>query len=330
VLKKLVRDNEILNPIFRNLLKALCWVYKPLGGLVSRYRVYGIVDLNVCNIHFKIYSASDDHIANDIFYNKSYEDLEFRLIKELIKECRYFVDVGANTGIFSIYAAVANSGLKTFSFEPHPFNFNRLKKNISINNLSNVEAFPLAMGQSEKIIQFTIPADGGLAATSSANDEFTKHFHKIPYKKIDVKQLTLDLALSEVAITQKDLLKIDVEYYELDVLKGAIKTLTEKRPLLLIEILHYDSLVVQFPGMTDKINKNHANEIQDFLFGLGYSAYALERSGVQSIESVIDTPANRNFLFIYGKQKIGFFAFSDLNTLNNEALSINNLLTNNA
>ena len=314
IIRKLIRDNEIVNPIVRNALRFLQRSFTPFDKVTSRYRVYGTVRLNMHGTLFKIYTSADDHIANEIFYNQGYEAYEFRLVKELTKRSHYFIDIGANTGIFSIYAAVTNQDLKILSFEPHPSNMDRFKKNISINQLNNIETFQVALGQKQESIPFTIPADLGLSTTSSANENFTTHFHKILYKKIDVKQIALDAALRHYCIESSDLIKVDVEYYELDVLKGALNTLSKKRPLLLIEILQYDRLTEQFPEMKGKINKNHAAEIQDFLFDLGYSVYALEQEGVRPILSVLSDYANRNFLFVPDKRTHNFLSYDNVST----------------
>lgn len=312
MLKKLLRDNEFANPVFRTLLKSLRRFIKPLNKLTAVYRVYGVINLSVSDTHFKVYAASDDHIANQIFYEENYERDEFLLIKELTKKSRHFIDVGANTGIFSIFAAVANSNLQVVSFEPHPTNYNRLRTNIKINNLTNVVTFPKALGQSEKTIQFTIPADGGLSTTASVNENFSTNFHKIPFRKIDVDQLTFDAALKGFPLASTDLLKIDVEYYELDVLKGARQTLLDSRPLILIEILRYESLIEQFVDMKGKLNPNHAAEIQEFLKDLGYFPFALEARGVRAVTSVLEAHSNRNFLFLPRNINQSFLPFEDI------------------
>lgn len=312
VLIKLLRDNEFANPFFRTLLKSLKRFIKPLNKLTAMYRVYGVINLRVRDIHFKVYAASDDHIANQIFYGENYERDEFLLISELTKKSRHFIDVGANTGIFSIFAAMANRNLQVVSFEPHPTNYVRLLTNIKINNLTNVVPFPKALGQSEKTIQFTIPADGGLSTTSSVNENFSTNFHKISFRKIDVDQLTLQAALKEFSLISTDLIKIDVEYYELDVLKGARQTLLDSRPLLLIEILRYESLIEQFADMRGKLNPTHAAEIQAFLIDLGYFPFALESGGVRAIASVLDAHSNRNFLFLPRNISQSFLPFEDI------------------
>jgi len=297
VIKKLLRDNTIINPIFRNVIRGFNRFIMPLNRITSLYRIYGITDLNICGVSFKVFSKSDDLIANEIFYDSGYEEGEFRLLKELTKKSKYFIDIGANTGIFSIYAAVANPKLDTLSFEPHPYNFERLLKNLSINKLSNIKAYPTALGADNKELEFTIPADSSLSTTSSINAEYAKNFHRIEYKTILVQQHTIDEVLSNISIASHDVIKVDVEYYELEVLKGAKLTLLSKKPLIMIEILQYDSLIAQFPEMKGKIDAQHGTKVYNFLIDLGYHCYSIGSSGINFVASLSDQ-RNRNFLFV--------------------------------
>lgn len=230
MIKKIVRDNVFVNRIMRSCIRFLNNRFSFLRSIVNKYRVYGVIRLNLNEIEFKVYSEADDFIANELYYNIGYEAAEFKLIKCLLINSKNFVDVGANTGIFTIYSALANKQLTVYSFEPHPSNFKRLCKNVRLNNLNNVVPFSLAVGASEGLIKFTVPNDLSISATSSANKEFARNFHKIEFKEIQVEQVPLDKALSKLNLSSSDLIKIDVEYYELEVLKGATSIIREKRP----------------------------------------------------------------------------------------------------
>jgi FkbM family methyltransferase len=175
-----------------------------------------------------------------------------------------------------------------------------LLKNISVNQLTTIQAFQLALGEDQREIEFTVPADLSISTTASANENFTRNFHRVEHKIIHVKQVSLDEVLSKFPITSKDVIKIDVEYYELEVLKGAEHTLRTKRPLVIIEILQYKNLVIQFREMDEKLDKNHANRIFDFFSSLGYYCYSIEEGCIELVESIdsIVKQVNRNFIFI--------------------------------
>ncbi|HMG93391.1 MAG TPA: FkbM family methyltransferase [Chryseolinea sp.] len=309
---KVIRDNEVANWFGRRIVKGLIKVVRPLEKLTTMYRIYGTVKLKVSNVEFKIYDRADDHIANDIYYCLGYEDAEFLLLKQLIKRSRYMVDVGANTGIFSIYAASLNSGLEVLSFEPHPSNYKRLLTNVSINKLNNIKAYDCALGPSDSEIEFTIPADMSISTTSSANDGFTRNFHRLEYVKVPVRQKKLDDILANIPVTSADVFKIDVEYYELEVLKGAEATLRNKRPMIIIELLDYSSLVTQFPQMEGNVDKSHAHDIINFLTKIGYHPYAIGTDGLHAIDAKRNS---RNFLFIPHKLSREDIAFEEISAV---------------
>jgi FkbM family methyltransferase len=312
MLKRLIRDNGVVNPILSKVLRFLSGHSDSFQKLTRLYRVYGEVTLNILDVPFRFFTKADDHIANEIFYHQGYEAAEFSLVKGIVASSRVFVDVGANTGIFSIFAAKVNPGLKVLSFEPHPSNYARLQKNIALNRLDNVQTFPLALGQVETTIQFTIPADNSLSTTASVNEAFATHFHGMPQKRVDVSQVKLDNILSFENISSKDLIKIDVEYYELEVLLGATRILSTIRPLLLVEILDYNALLHHAPKMRGTIDENHAKEIQKVLADLGYVPYGLSKDGIYAVENFIGAHDHRNFLFVprrLSKKKYRFDEF---------------------
>jgi FkbM family methyltransferase len=318
MLKQIIRDNPFVNPVVSRLLRFLLGYSTSIVNLTHLYRVYGEVRLNIQNVSFKVFTKADDNIANEIFYDHGYEAEEFKLVKEITASSKTFVDVGANTGIFSIFAAKANPALKVLSFEPHPSNYVRLQKNIEINRLDTVTTFPFALGQTDTTIQFTIPADNSLSTTASVNEAFATHFHEVPQKRVNVDQLTLDRALSGHNISSFDLLKIDVEYYELEVLKGALITLSKIRPLVLVEILDYKALLHRAPKMRGRISENHAEEIEKLLVGLNYYPYGLSGKGIYATDTVLSGHDHRNFLFVPNKLPKKEYSFHELRTLFNE------------
>jgi len=50
------------------------------------------------------------------------------------------MDIGANTGLYAIIAAIENPTAKVYAFEPHPIIFKYLKENIKTNSLDNIAA----------------------------------------------------------------------------------------------------------------------------------------------------------------------------------------------
>ncbi|MFA5249249.1 MAG: FkbM family methyltransferase [Candidatus Paceibacterota bacterium] len=133
---------------------------------------------------------------------------EESFLRNYLKNGDVFVDVGANIGLLTVIAAgaVGEEG-KVVSIEPHPKIFGFLRKNIKLNNFSNVEAHNLAVG--DKI--------GELLFSDHKSDEQNM---VSTGGSIKVKAVLLDSLVSP-DIKKIDLLKIDIEGYELFALKGA-------------------------------------------------------------------------------------------------------------
>lgn len=141
-------------------------------------------------------------------------------------------DIGANVGeiTFRIAQRVGNNG-SVYSFEPQPQNFARLTRNLALNHYQNVRSQQLALGSSMGMISMA-PRDSLNSGTQRIVeiDSPGKEPNLIPIT-------TLDDFVEANQIERLDSLKIDVEGYEIEVLKGGIRTIRHFHPTILIEIV---------------------------------------------------------------------------------------------
>ena len=146
-------------------------------------------------------------------------------------------DIGANNGFFTLFAShlVGNQG-KVFAFEPYPPNMEKLVRNISGNNCSNV--FPQMSAVSDSSGNAELSFEGSTATPSlmAISSESS-----ITIGKVSIDDFCL-------ANNMPDFIKVDVEGLENNVLTGAIKLLEKCRPSWIIEIHSEDNEaeVVQF------------------------------------------------------------------------------------
>lgn len=133
-------------------------------------------------------------------------------LKRYLKDADTVVDVGANIGDLTLTAAsVIGARGRVYSIEAHPRIYGFLRKNIALNNRSNIILFNLALGDKESEIFF-----------SDFRGDDQNHVSENS-GGLSVKMARLDdLPLLESRI---QLLKIDVEGYEKFVLDGASTTL---------------------------------------------------------------------------------------------------------
>lgn len=210
----------------------------------------------------------DDFISSCIYNNKSWENHLEHIYSEIIKKDFIVVDIGANIGYHSIRFSEFCD--KVYAFEPVPYNFNLLCGNIAVNNLSNnITPFCIGLGDKEEKVGIVFQEEVELwwknsKTTSHKNYGGTVLGKKSSNKNIIVKPLD-NLNLNP------DVIKIDVEGYELKTFKGAIKTIKKYNPVIfaeihkdkrkkvfkLLESLNYDTyLIPSYPWDSDFISIN--------------------------------------------------------------------------
>lgn len=132
----------------------------------------------------------------------------------VVKTDDVVVDIGANVGIFSIFAYF-NGASKIISYEPDPTSFKDLRRNIKINNIDNIKAINLAITNKKGLIEFYTYIDNG------GNSVFNNN--KIG-NKINVQSIKLIDIFEQNKIDKIDFLKIDCEGSE-----GLIFSSTNKK-----------------------------------------------------------------------------------------------------
>ncbi|HUA55663.1 MAG TPA: FkbM family methyltransferase [Candidatus Sulfotelmatobacter sp.] len=152
------------------------------------------------------------HDMTEAAYNMYFGLAEFEemgLVLHALRPDDVFVDVGANIGSYTVIAAGA-VGARSFSFEPAPATFSKFLDNIHLNDIaSRVSARNMAVGSKTGVINFTTMLDCMNHVSSDSENVG---------KSAMVPLVTLDDALSGSPVT---ILKIDVEGFEAEVIKGA-------------------------------------------------------------------------------------------------------------
>lgn len=141
-----------------------------------------------------------------------------------------FYDVGANVGIFTLYAALRRR-CKVYAFEPCYHNFNSLNINIQLNDLDNVTAFPLSLHDEFDVNVLNI---SGL----KAGEAFASFKYELE-KETQFAQGSIGIPMDEIVkfLPVPTHIKIDVDGNEMYVVGGMKKTLKDsKLKSVLIEI----------------------------------------------------------------------------------------------
>jgi len=168
-------------------------------------------------------------IDNSLYYSGTYEPAVVELLRSSLNKSDTFISIGGNIGSMEIVAAqsVSPTG-KIYSFEPDPDLVKIITKNAEINNLKNITVIPKGLGSKQSV--------GKLYLNTSIN-RGASSLHKSvgeSYKKIQIERF--DTMIHELGIKDIRLILIDVEGWELEVLKGAKKYFGDgNRPILCIE-----------------------------------------------------------------------------------------------
>lgn len=142
-----------------------------------------------------------------------------------VKDGGVFFDVGANIGVFSIYAALRHPRLKVIAFEPEYSNLHLLRDNVVANQLQNrISIYSIALGDCSGVsylhIQDFTPG-AALHRVSKQDIEWTNRGKAVVLKE-GVATLTLDQFCNDTGLEPNNM-KVDVDGTELEIVKGGSK-----------------------------------------------------------------------------------------------------------
>lgn len=181
------------------------------------------------------------------------DDLEL-LLSAIVRPGDHFIDVGANIGLITLLASrLVGPGGRVYSFEPAPSVFERLKEHIALNRLEDrVVLHNVALGAAtgEAVLWTEAEHAGAGTLTQKRSDGVT-----VAVRRGD------DL-LAPLGATAPLIIKIDVEGYDLQALRGLDSTLA-----------HAAAVVIEVtPAMLARIGDAPA-QIYELLARHGYRGF---------------------------------------------------------
>lgn len=172
-----------------------------------------------------------------------------RLFSKLIKQGFVVYDIGANLGFYSLLSArLVGSRGKVYAFEPVPKNTERIKLNISLNNLEDT-VFCITKAVSDKNRKAIFCDFGRDDWGRLINPEYLKDSASTKENSLAVETISLDEFVFQEGYPAPNLIKIDVEGEEARVLMGANRLLREHKPIIICELHNRESIQESFDAL---------------------------------------------------------------------------------
>lgn len=174
-----------------------------------------------------------DSLLSSYIY-KNFETTEIDFLNEYLEKGDCFVDIGANIGLFSLYASkkIGTNG-EVLAFEPAGTTYKRLQENVVLNDMKNIRPFRLGLSEKNEILELNVSSDGHEAWNTFVPSTDNKFSTK---ERVQVQAFDHFLQEQAVDVDRISLIKLDVEGFEINVLKGATNVLSgQNAPAFLVE-----------------------------------------------------------------------------------------------
>jgi len=182
-------------------------------------------------VHLDGYQLStipdDIGISRELQIFKTHEPLTTKLTSKILEKGMTCLDIGANIGYYAFLEskAIGENG-KVIAIEPSPINFKQLKKNLELNNFSNVEVYNFACGDKEGKVELVLSPHSNLSYVAASRT-------KIPEDAqiIEVQMIKMDDFVEEKKLSKVDFIRMDVEGYEINIFDGMWGTIKKFKKL---------------------------------------------------------------------------------------------------
>jgi len=191
------------------------------------------------------------------------------LIKKYVPAGGTFVDIGANIGFHSLFAAsVIGPTGKVLSFEPLPRLQEQLRQSIERNDYSNIEIKPVALGTIAGTATLSLVEEniGASSIQDVVGDRAVGSMVTVPVQTLDSYQEEL---------SRLDLIKIDIEGSEYEALRGGENVLCRFKPVIILEFS---------PHVYEKDFVGKSLVLYEYLKSLGYTITDIENQ-VSDVET---------------------------------------------
>ena len=149
-----------------------------------------------------------------------------RAIRHMLVPGSCCFDIGAHIGYYSLLLSkwVGKNG-RVFSYEPVPYTYSFLERNLGRNDALNVNAHQAAIGDRNGSVRMAAETGARLGWSTVADSG-----------NLDVRCTTVDSEIQRIGLERLDFIKIDTEGFEFQVLAGAESAIRQMRPKIMFEV----------------------------------------------------------------------------------------------
>lgn len=270
-MRKLLREAYRLIPFKRPVFELARKFVRPSENVFKHLHFQGDFSVKIDDTHSFLMHHFGFELENAIFWGGvrgGWEKTSISLWIRLVQKADVIIDIGANTGIYSLVAKAIHPEARVYALEPIKRVFEKLEYN---NELNDFDIVCLECAASDK--------DG----TAIVYDTPTEHIYSVTVNKnlqspdadvipTEIKISRLDTLIRELELEKLDLIKIDVETHEPEVLAGLGEYLDRFKPSMLVEILN------------DEVGRR----VEDVVTGKGYVYFNLDEKSdsIRRVDSI--------------------------------------------
>jgi len=249
--QRLLRDDGVMTllvEIFCQLTKPAVWLFDSIR--LQWYQIRGKKSFIVLGSEMAVL-PKDPGISRELALYKIHEPLATHLLMKTLEPGMNVVDIGGNIGYYAMLEArmVGVTG-QVIAIEPMPKNSEQLCNNVRNNGYRQIQIYKMAIGDRNGTASMYV---------SGKSNWHSLRRNPSTVGEIQVPVSTLDSLLSSLDLASVDLVRMDLEGYEVVVINGMLQAIEKYSPRLLVE-LHPDLLgkesMLEYLGKLERLGYN--------------------------------------------------------------------------